>query len=61
MANVPRPRERTANPEELAKDRRRRLAAKALPLVVAPTDENGADLRATHGKNGRPELQAVQP
>lgn len=66
-------RERTATPAELAEDRRRWLLAKAKPArcthgscprEAAPGGhycEDHAALHATHGKNGRPTLQAVEP
>ena len=71
MAKIPRVRERTATPEELAEDCRRCLEARAKPSRCAHggcqreatpgghhCDEHAA-LHATHGKNGRPALPAI--
>ena len=68
-----RERERTATPDELAEDRRRCLQAKERPRRCAHGScqreatpgarycEGHEALHATHGKNGRPTLQAVGP
>jgi hypothetical protein len=67
MRKIPRVRECTATSEELAEDARRCRVAKTRIFSTVETfcgahqpRENTAELRATHGKNGRPELPAVR-
>jgi hypothetical protein len=62
MSKVTRVPERTATPDELAEDRRRCLAAKPRRFDRGEAFESFVEdeLRATAGKNGRPELPAVR-
>jgi response regulator of citrate/malate metabolism len=55
--------DRTATPEEWAEESRRIQAAREQQRrrLAQPEETPDIGLHATHGKNGRPELQTVRP